>query len=148
MPYAEVILIEQSVSKGKSKIFVSIMFQVQQFDGWRGIRQRRVDVQRCLNAQYLLFFAPSRRDKRQDHIISDFCSVVADRAGRQAEAEVQKTGGKKSIVRQSYNWHNELAAKAAASAAAAAAAAWQASRQRRNGRGIFVPYFKRQMQNH
>ena len=94
-------------------------------------------MQRCLNAQYLLFFfAPSRlaetRDKRQDHIISDFCSVVADRAGRQAEAEVQKTGGKKSIVRQSYNWHNELAAKAAASAAAAAAAAaWQAAAERR-----------------
>ena len=80
---------------------------------------------------FVVFFCSKspRRDKRQDHIISDFCSVVADRAGRQAEAEVQKTGGKKSIVRQSYNWHNELAAKAAASAAAAAA--WQAAAERR-----------------
>ena len=52
--------------------------------------------------------------ERKDHIISDFsrCEPGPGRTGR----EVQKTGGKKSIVRQqqSYNWPNELAAKAAA----------------------------------
>ena len=58
-------------------------------------------------------------------IISDFC-----RRSAPPPRTVQKTGGKKSIVRQSYNWPNELAAKAAAKATAVAE-----TEKREGGRG-------------
>ena len=127
-------------------IFLRSCVTVRQFLSKVNAATRTGRVAVLKRALFVVFSSPKSHGRtmappsRQDHIISDFC--------RSERRRCKKRAGKNAALRlrrrrQSYNWPNELAAKAAAAEAASPAA--------RGGTldGIFVPYFKRrQMQAH